>query len=54
MKILKKKKLPCNRCGKKSGLIKFYIIADDLESPQPYHPKCVEELRMEIMLSQAV
>ena len=40
----------CRGCGKKSGIIKFYIIADDLEKPKPYHPACVRKLYLEVMM----
>lgn len=40
----KKEKLKCRWCGKSNGIIKFYIIADNLEEPKPYHPTCVKKL----------
>ena len=45
-----KKKHKCRWCGKSSGVIKFYIIADDLEHPKPYHPACIRKLEIEVMM----
>lgn len=42
-----------SKCKIKNGEIKLYIIADDLENPKPYHPECMEELKIEIMLAIA-
>jgi hypothetical protein len=44
------KQLPCRWCGKKTGIRKFYIIADDLESPKPYHVACIRKLQIEVMM----
>jgi hypothetical protein len=33
----------CSYCGK-GGKLKWYIIADDLENPKPYHKKCIWEI----------
>jgi len=46
----KTKKLPCRWCKKTNGVIKFYIIADDLESPKAYHPACMRKLEMEVIM----
>ena len=46
---MKKTKHKCRWCGKSSGVIKLYIIADDLENPKPYHASCIRELRIEII-----
>lgn len=43
----------CRGCGKSNGEIKWYVIADDLENPKPYHPICMEELQFEVMLKLA-
>jgi hypothetical protein len=40
---MKNKKLKCSYCGK-TGKLKWYIIADDLENPRPYHKKCILEI----------
>ena len=45
MKRIKK----CRWCGKSNGIIKFYIIADDLENPKPYHPACIRKLQIEVV-----
>jgi hypothetical protein len=37
----------CFWCGKSCGIIKEYIIADDLENPRSYHSECV--LMIEIL-----
>jgi hypothetical protein len=42
---MKKQKLKCSYCGK-GGKLKWYIIADDLENPKPYHKKCIWEIRI--------
>ena len=46
----KTKKLPCRWCGKRDGVIKFYIIADNLEEPKAYHPACMRKLEVEVMM----
>ena len=40
----------CRYCGKSNGIIKHYIIADDLENPKAYHPACKEKFQMEMMI----
>jgi len=47
---MKKQKQKCRWCGKDSGIIKFYIIADDLEKPKPYHPACIRKLQIEVLM----
>lgn len=47
---MKKTKHKCRWCGKSTGVIKFYIIADDLENPKPYHPACIRKLQQEVMM----
>jgi hypothetical protein len=42
-------KITCNYCGK-GGKLKHYIIADDLENPRPYHPKCMEKFKIDCMI----
>lgn len=44
------KEVKCRYCGKGGKNIKYYIIADDLEKPKPYHPACIKKLNFEIML----
>ena len=39
-------KAKCKVCGTTKG-VGFYVIADDLENPQPYCKKCYDEFRME-------
>ncbi len=46
----KKKKIKCRGCGKATGIVKFYIIADNLEEPKAYHPACLRNLYMEVMM----
>lgn len=46
----KEVKLACRWCNKKTGVIKFYIIADNLEEPKPYHPACIRKLEIEVMM----
>lgn len=43
-------KIKCRWCDKRIGLIKWYIIADNLEEPKPYHPACIRKLEMEVIL----
>lgn len=47
---VKTKILPCRWCNKKNGVIKFYILADDMETPKAYHPACLRKLQMEVLL----
>lgn len=44
-----KRKNICRWCGKSSGKIKFYIIADDMENPKPYHSACMAILHIEAL-----
>lgn len=44
------KKDKCRWCQKSRGVIKYYIIADDLEKPKPYHPGCIRKLEMEVIM----
>lgn len=44
-----KEKVKCRWCGKSTPPIKFYIIADDMENPKPYHPACIRELKYEVI-----
>jgi len=44
-------KLKCRRCGKSTGKMKYYIIADDMEKPKPYHEKCMKEFTLELMIN---
>ena len=47
---MKKEKSKCRRCGKNTGVIKYYIIADDMENPKPYHPACIRKLNEEVIM----
>ena len=49
---MKKNKKPtkCRWCNKSKGIIKFYIIADNLEEPKPYHTACIRELKMKLIM----
>ncbi len=47
---MKKVKVKCRWCGKSNGIRKYYIIADDLENPKPYHPACIRKLEIEVMM----
>lgn len=42
-------KVKCRGCNKFKGVIKYYIIADDLEQPKPYHPACLRNLQYEVL-----
>lgn len=48
----KTKKDKCRGCGKSTGKIKYYIIADDLEHPRAYHRKCIDELMMAVWMQE--
>lgn len=50
MKTKVSKKIKCRWCGKSTGVIKFYIIADNLEEPKPYHTACIRKLETEVLL----
>lgn len=39
-----KKKQRCRWCNKTTGKIAFFIVADDMENPKPYHKECVDEM----------
>lgn len=41
--------MKCRYCGKSDGVIKLYVIADDLETPKPYHPACIRELKIDVI-----
>lgn len=46
--------LKCNLCGKPAKIgkpLKYYVIADDIENPRPFHSKCIEKLRLKIILN---
>lgn len=45
---MKKEKPKCRWC-KKGGNLKYYIIADDMENPKPYHKTCIEKMKMEAL-----
>lgn len=47
---VKPKLIPCRWCNKTNGVIKFYIIADNLEEPKAYHPGCLRKLEMEVIM----
>jgi hypothetical protein len=42
----------CSYCGK-TGKLKWYIIADDLENPKPYHKKCMNKFMIEFVFYEA-
>jgi hypothetical protein len=46
----KKEKIKCNYCHKSGGKIKYFIIADDMENPRPYHDKCMDKFRVEVLI----
>jgi hypothetical protein len=43
-----KEQIKCNYCGK-GGKLNWYIIADDLENPRPYHLKCIKKMKLEAL-----
>lgn len=49
LNIMKKPKVKCRWCGKTSSPIKYYIIADNLEEPKPYHPSCMKKFNLEVI-----
>lgn len=48
-KMTKNNKVKCRWCKKSGGVIKYYIIADDIENPKPYHPSCIRLLDYEVI-----
>ena len=45
----------CNYCGKLGKIgkpLEHYIIADDIEHPQPYHPSCFKKFQLEIIMGK--
>lgn len=49
-KAVDNEKPACRWCGKKTGKIRFYVIADDLERLKPYHKKCMKDLFMTVLI----
>ena len=49
---MKTQKPKCRRCGKSSGSLGMYVIADDLENLKAYHKKCWSMLWMEIIMQR--
>lgn len=43
-------KTKCRWCNKSEGILKYYIIADDMENPKPYHPSCIRKLEIEVIM----
>ena len=39
----------CRGCNKSTGILKYYIIADDLEKPKPYHASCMRNFKIEVI-----
>lgn len=48
---IKPSKIACRGCGKTTGTIKFYIIADNMEEPKAYHKKCIDKLHLEVLMN---
>ena len=42
--------MKCGVCGSKKQ-VKNYIIADDIERPRPRCKKCIDKLRIKLMLT---
>lgn len=40
----------CRWCNKTRKPIKYYVIADDLENPKPYHKICLNKMYFKAML----
>ena len=40
----------CRWCGESNGVMKYFILADDLENPKPYHPACIRQLKLEVIM----
>jgi len=51
--MTKRIKVKCRYCDKSTGVIKYYVIADNLEEPKPHHKKCIDELYRDVMLKIA-
>jgi hypothetical protein len=50
---MEKQKVKCRWCGKSTGEIKYYTIADDLENPKPYHHNCIKEMYIQLYIDMA-
>jgi len=50
MKKGKIKVEPCRWCGKLTNT--FYITADDLENPKPYHRRCTKKLLIKVLTDE--
>jgi hypothetical protein len=44
-----KNKIKCRGCGSDKGVMKWYVIADDIETPRPYHPGCIIKFRIGVI-----
>lgn len=40
----------CGICGSKKN-VKHYIIADDLENPRPRCKKCMDEIKLSVLMT---
>lgn len=50
---MKKNKIriePCRWCGNLTN--EFYVIADDLENPKPYHKDCINQMFIKALTDQ--
>jgi len=47
--MAKNVKVACRGCGKATGIVKYFIIADDLENPKPYHVCCIRKLMDQVL-----
>lgn len=50
---MKPKKAKCRWCDSSRPVIKWYVIADDMENPKPYHPACIRKLHDEVLMKLA-
>jgi DnaJ-class molecular chaperone len=46
----KQMKKKCKKCGSTGKKVKLYVIADDIENPQPYCDKCWEKFKIEVII----
>ena len=48
MKLMEKYR--CIYCGKVDKRVKFYVIADDMENPKPYHKTCFKKFQLDVLI----
>jgi hypothetical protein len=39
--------IKCRFCKESHGIIKYYVINYNVESPKPYHPYCIRKIAVD-------